>query len=237
MSSNSEQLRSGKIHSPHTPHDRDHLGRLPAFYAEAIFRPTARTFAHIAEYARWRPIWIQLAILVAVPVLLGLFRGIFHDTSRGVDTNTNVFFGFLSILTVGATIGAFVLKIVIVPILFFLGVSLQFAFARLFKGQGSYRQQAFSQLTYQVPLAIIGGVIITVISFLHISTLYFSPLISLAFFVYGVFLNVTMLMGVHHLARDKAFASVVLPYAIGILAICGLLVALSRFMAEAAHLI
>ena len=205
---------------------------LPAFYARAIFRPSARTFAQEGEYARWNLVWLQLAILVLIPIILGLVRNIFRDRSAGINTTANVIFGLLDAITVGATIGATILKVILLPILFFIEVSLQYALARIFGGRGHYVEHSFSMLLYQVPLTLIGSIIIAVFVIMHFSSLLYSPIISMIFFIYGIYINIFAVMGVHAINRGKAVATVVIPYAIGALAICGGLAALANYLAK-----
>ncbi|GCE19189.1 YIP1 family protein [Dictyobacter kobayashii] len=208
------------------------IRRLPFFYIKAITRPSARTFARAAEYASWKLVWIQLAVLLLIPVVMGLLRSLFRDTSTGVDTHSNLIFGLLSVITVGATIGAFILKVIFVPLLFLIEVSLQYLVARFFKGNGHYVGHAFSMLLYLVPLSFIGGVIITLFVAFHFSTLFFAPLITLLVFCYGVVINVFVVRGVHNIDRDKAIIAVAVPYIIGILAVFGLVIALAHYLSS-----
>ncbi|GCF06542.1 YIP1 family protein [Dictyobacter arantiisoli] len=217
-------VRPGPSHTP--------VLSLLGLYARAILRPSARTFARAAEYARWPLIWIQLAILVAIPAVLGAIRGIFHDHSAGINTRSNVFFALLDVITVGATLGAFILKIILVPILFIIGVTLQFVIARALGGRGHFAGHAFSMLLYQVPLTLIGSIIITAFVLTHTSSLFFAPIVSLIFLAYGILINVFVIRGVHNLSRDKAILSIVIPYVIGALVICGGLAAVAHYVAN-----
>lgn len=177
-------------------------------------------------------VWLQLAILIAIPLILGLIRSVFRDHSSGVNTIANPLFGLLSAITVGATIGALILKIILVPVLFLIGLSLQYAIARIVGGRGRYVGHGFSMLLYQVPLTFIGGIIIAVFVIMHFSALFVSPIISMVLFVYGIYINVFVVMGVHALSRGKAIAAVIIPYVIGVLAICGGLAALTHYLAK-----
>lgn len=223
-------LQSEKVHEAGLTRTPIYL--LPAFYARAIFRPSPRTFAQEGEYARWNLVWLQLAILVCIPIILGLIRTIFRDRSTGINTNANVIFSLLDAITVGATIGATILKVILLPILFFIEVSLQYALARIFGGRGHYVEHAFSVLLYRVPLTLIGSIIIAVFVILHFSSLLYSPIISIVFFIYGIYINIFAVVGVHAINRGKAVATVVIPYAIGALAICGGLAALANYIAK-----
>jgi hypothetical protein len=222
--------QSGKVYDQRSSRTPAYL--LPGFYAKAIFRPSPRTFAQEGEYARWHLVWLQLAILIVIPLILGLIRGIFRDRSTGINTIANPIFGLVSAVTVGATIGATILKIILVPLLFLIGLSLQFALARIFGGRGRYVEHGFSMLLYQVPLTLIGSIIIAVFVILHFSTLFYAPIISIVLFLYGVYINVFVVMGIHAINRGKAIATVVIPYLIGVLAICGGLAALAHYISR-----
>jgi Yip1 domain len=209
------------------------LMRLPGQYLQSVFLPSARTFLREIDNARWALVWLQLLILIVVPVVLGLLRGFFRDTSVGNATN-NVVFDILATLTVGASIASLILKLIIVPLVFFIGLTIQYLFARMFQGQGSYLAQGYTALLYQVPLSIIGGLIITFLAYKHASFLY-SPLITLILFAYSLILNILAIMGVHRLSRGKAVAVVFIPYILGTLLVCGLVVAFAHWITTYLH--
>ncbi|GCE26831.1 hypothetical protein KDA_23150 [Dictyobacter alpinus] len=226
---NSEQTHVAAAGSPgRVPHHP--LRTLPFFYAKVLAWPSPTTFARAAEYARWNLVWLQLGILILIPVVLGLIKSLVRDTSSGIDSRANPIFSLLGTITVGATIGAFILKIILIPLLFLLESGLQYLLARAFRGNGHFVQHAFDMLLYLVPLSFIGGLIITVFVYFHISTLFFAPLISLVVFCYGVFLNIFVVQGVHNLNRDKAIATVAIPYILGLLIVCGSLLSLAHYL-------
>ena len=235
MSQNANQMQTAKIHPARTQHNT--LLRLPVLYAQAIFRPSARTYAHAAEYAKWSMLWLQLLVLLLIPIVLGFFRGFFRDTSTGINTHTNLLFTALGVITVGVSVLAFIIKVIFIPMIFFLGVALQYLVAWVLGGrghvQGRFVAHGFDMLLYLVPLTFISGVIITVFVYFHISTLFFAPLISGILFLYGVFLNVFVIRGVHHLNREKAIATVLIPYVVGIVAAFVLLTVIAHLLLNA----
>lgn len=212
---------------------RPSISQLPSHYAQAIVHPSAQAFARMAEYSSWGLVWLQIAILTGIPLLLGLFRIWLRDHSTGPNTDTNAIISVLGTLTVGASIVAFILKALFVPIFFFVGVTVQYMFARAFGGRGHYRDQSYATLLYQVPLAIIGGAIITVFVALHFSTFLFGTIISIVLFFYAMFINIPAIMGVHRLSQSKAIASVVIPYVLAVLLCCGGLLALANYITSA----
>lgn len=229
MAWNSQQAQIG--HAQQVQRPRHPALFLPAFYIQAIIRPSTRLFARIGEYARWRLVWIQLLFLILIPVIVGLLRILFRDTSTGVNAHTNIFLSSLSVITASASAVAFIAKIIAVPVFFFVGTALQFAVAKVLRGRGSYVSHCFSMQTYQVPLAIIGGLITVAFIVPHFSTLFFSPIISLALFVYGIFLNILVVRGVHNLTKERAIAAVLTPYVVGALVICGILALIANSIA------
>ncbi len=235
MSRESGQMQAGKIQQGDAPIRS--IFRYPGFYFNAIFRPSTERFGEAGEFATWRLVLLNLIALLLIPVLLGVIRGLVKDNSTGVNVNSsaNIFFTALSVLTVGASILAFLFKLIVVPLLFFIGTGIQYLVARLLQGSGRYVSHAFGILLYQVPLALIGGLIILVFVLLHFSTLFFSPLISTALFVYGFFLNIVMIRGVHHLNARRALIAVVVPYVLGIIATISITIAITRYLVDALH--
>ena len=234
MSANPNPMQSGTMYPPGTKAQHP-LRKLPGFYARAITQPTPRTFSQTAEYATWHLIWPQILFLLLLPLILGGLRLVFKDTSSGVDIHKNLIFGTIDVLTVGISIGATILKALFVPIIFFIGATLQYLFARVFGGRGGYREQCFSMLIYQVPLALIGFIAIAVLVILHISTLFFSPFISIVLFCYGVILNIAVIMGIHRLGQNKATLAFIIPYVLGVLAACGVVTAVAHSFLNMLH--
>jgi hypothetical protein len=231
MAWNSQQAPIGRMHPPEqTPRQSPPLF-LATFYLQAILRPSERLFARIAEYARWRLVWLQLLTLVMIPVIVALLRILLRDFSTGVNAHSNIFLSTLGILTASASAVAFIVKIVAIPVFFLVGTALQFAMAKILGGRGGYVSHCFSMQTYQIPLAIIGACITVAFIMLHFSTLFFSSVISLALFAYGIFLNVLVVRGVHNIARDKAIVAVLTPYIAGALVIFGILAAIANSIA------
>jgi hypothetical protein len=237
MSQNADHVQAAKVRPART--QRNTLLQLPGFYAKAIFRPSARAYAQMGEYARWSLVWLQLLVLLLIPVVLGLFRNLFRDTSTGIDTRTNTLFAAIGVILVGVSVTAFIIKVIFIPLIFFIGAGMQYLLAKLLGGrsgsQGRFVVHAFDMLLYLLPLTFISGVIITVFVYFHISTLFFAPLISSVLFLYGVFLNVFVVRGVHHLDREKALAVVLIPYIVGIVAIFVLLTVAARLLLDALH--
>lgn len=208
---------------------------LPFLYLRALF-PSARLFAAEGERASWGIVWIQILLLILIPGALGLVRGLTRDASIGAAANSQQLYDVLASLSVGTSIVATLIQVLIVPILFFIGVTIQFLLAKAFRGQGTYLAQSYTALLYQVPLTIIHSVITTVLLFLHVAgRLVISPVIGLALVIYSVLLNIEAIAGVHRLTKGRATAVVLIPYIVGALVACGLTIALARYIISALH--
>ncbi len=81
--------------------------------------------------------------------------------------------------------------IVVVPILFFLLMGIVYLLAKAFGGQGTFLEQCNTSLYIQVPL--VGRVLNSVLS------------------LYGIVLQVFVIMAVHRLSRGKAIATIAIP--------------------------
>lgn len=214
---------------------RKPLSMLPAWYAQAIGKPTPRIFAQAAEYARWSLIWPQLLILILLPLILGGIRLLFGGTSSNVNPSSNILFGAINILTIGISFGATIIKAFFVPIVFFINATLQYAIAHIFGGRGRYAQQCFAMLLYQLPLTLISTAIIAVFVILHISTFVISPIIAIVFFCYSVIINTVAVSGVHNISQNKATATVLIPYILGIIILSITVSAIAHTLFNAAH--
>ncbi|BCL81797.1 YIP1 family protein [Ktedonobacteria bacterium brp13] len=210
-------------------------GKLPGWYIRAILKPTPKAFAETSEYARWPLVWTQLIILLLIPLALGGIRLLFHDHSTGINPRSNILFGTISILTVGVSVGATILKAFFVPIIFFVGTALQYGIARILGGRGHYVGHCFSLLLYQLPLSIIGAVIIAVLIILHIQTFFYSPIVTIVLFVYGVIINIIAVMGIHHINQNRATTAVIVPYVLGIIVLGIIVSAVAHTLFNAAH--
>jgi Yip1 domain. len=237
MSTN-PNAQSGTLHYPQ---GRGHgtgrrpLSMLPAWYAQAIGKPTPRIFSQAAEYARWNLIWPQLLILILLPLILGGIRLLFGGTAGNVNPNSNILFGAINILTIGISFGATIIKAFFVPIVFFIVATLQYVIAHIFGGRGRYRQQCFAMLLYQLPLTLISTAIIAVLVILHISTFIISPILAIVFFCYSIIINIVAVSGVHNISQNKAIATVLVPYILGIILLSVAVSAIAHTLFNVAH--
>ena len=99
---NPDSLASYKL-SPAEPRSfKSSLRNLPGQYIKVLFKPTPRTFALEAERANWGMVWFQLLILIIMPLILGLIRGLDHSLTAQVATRSR----FVSDILVAFSFGA-----------------------------------------------------------------------------------------------------------------------------------
>lgn len=212
---------------------------LPYLYVRGLF-PSKHFFAEEGERASWGIIWFQIFLLILIPGILGLLRGFNTDKSISTTANSQQLYDVLASVSVGTSIAATLIQVLIVPIFFFIGITIQFLLAKAFRGQGSFMAQSYDSLLYQVPLTILHSVIVTILLFAHVAVagrIIISPVIALAFIIYSVLLNIAAIAGVHRLTRGRATAVVLIPYIVGALVVCGLTIALAQFIISALHTI
>ncbi len=212
--------------------------RLPLLYFKTLFTPTARLFAQEGERASWGLVWIQIILLIVIPGVLGFLRGLDRSAAARSATNSQALANLFSALAISTTTFGLIVQILIVPILFFFGLSIEFIIARAFRGRGRLLAQGHVTLLYQVPLAIIGSLISTLFLAIHLPLavrLSLYPFINLAFFLYSLFLNILAIEGVHRLMRGRATLVVVITYVVFVLIIVLLLVVLAIFIISQLH--
>jgi Yip1 domain len=200
------------------------LQELPQQYMKVITHPSDVTFAEELPKADWTMVWVQLGILVVVGVVLGLITGLLGSALAGAATGSSSVAGSLAALTVASSAGAAFLRIIFIPLFFFIGVGIQYLIAKAFSGQGTFLQQSYSQLLYKVPLDIIGYVAGALFGFIPVLGFFLSGLVSLALLVYSIVLNIFQIKATHRLTGGKAAMVVLIPYAV--LLVLGLLCAI-----------
>lgn len=226
------------------------IRELPGQYKKVLLKPGARTFAEEQGKAEWGIIWTQVLFLTLFQVLVSIALVIFGGQSSstavlapGLPSNF-----FSTVLQFEA-----VILVILTPAFFFAGEWIQYLFAKMFKGQGLFKQQVYNHLLFQVPFGVISTALSVIVSPLtrqmsanmftrSLTTAPTAPLfspgvllalllldvISLAIFVYSIVLNVYSIMAAHRLSGGKASGVVLIPFGIlvfiGALAFCGLFI-------------
>ncbi len=206
------------------------IRELPRQYKKILFKPGVRSFMEEQGKATWGIIWLQLLFQMVIGLVFRvpeLFT--FSHTSSSAAA-----------LSAGFSLVEDIATLILGPALFFAGVGIQYLLARAFKGNGSFKQQAYTQLLFSVPLGLLATVLSTVILGLNNGFTQFTMtsggthlgydtsgfnagfLIVLLLFdlvigavgVYQIVLNVFSLMAVHRMPGGRATACVLIPLAV-----------------------
>ena len=180
------------------------LSQLPQRYLNALVKPSVATYAADKEDASWNLMWMQLLAWSILDAMLGLLVNFIYPPATGT-----LFSSFFSLAT---SIGL----IAVVPLLFFLLMGIVFLLAKIFGGQGTFLEQCNSSLYIQAPL----GIFSKLLALIPVVGRVLNSVLSL----YGIVLQVFVIMAVHRLSRSKAIATILIPLVtIGLLAAVTLL--------------
>jgi Yip1 domain len=186
------------------------IRQLPNQYIRVLTKPSAATFAEEQGKAAWNIVWIQLIIYAVILAalgyigsLIGLSFGAFSSLmNTGSLSSSGVNPGTLQAASASGSFG----EIILVPLGFFIVVGVYYLLAKAFGGQGTFLAQGYSFLLYQVPIGILSGVI-GLIPIL-------GGIVAFALYIYGIVLNVFLIMATHRLSGGKATAVVLIPIAV-----------------------
>ena len=213
------------------------VAKLPILYAKSLVLPYAKTFEMEGRRASWGIVWIQILVLIIIPGILGLLRGLHHSARLAALASTQSAYTAIASIAAGTSIAATLLQVIIIPILFFIGVGIQFLLAKAFRGTGTFLAQSYATLLYLVPLTILSSIISTL--FVYLTPLSVQivaiPVITLALLILTILLNIAEVAGVHLLTNNKATAVVLIPYIVGTLISCGLIFYLAHTIIAALH--
>ena len=93
--------------------------------------------------------------------------------------------------------------VVVLPMLFFLLMGIVYLLARAFGGQGTFLEQCNTSLYIQAPL----GIFSKLLALIPIVGRVLNSVLSL----YGIVLQVFVIMAVHRLSRGKAITTILIP--------------------------
>lgn len=179
------------------------IQELPNQYIKVCTKPSAQSFAEEMGKANWGIVWIQLLGLAVIGTIFGFIGNLISPLvlSNGGSVNAS---GFLAL-----SVGASIFSIISVPLSFFILVGIQYLLARAFHGQGTFLQQSYTTLLFQVPLGILRYVL-GIIPIL-------GGIAGFALTIYGLVLNIFSIMAVHRLSGGKATAVVLIPIVVVLL--------------------
>src|SRR6266536_1735971 len=218
----------GGYQTPLTPLPlNEALRQLPNQYVRVLTKPSAATFAEELRKSSWDITLVQLLIMIVVGIILGIITALI--SSATVNTYiansdlTGTSLQAVRAFVVSTSIGAAFLRIITVPLTFFIGVGIQFLLAKAFSGQGTFLTQSYTALLYQVPVYIVSSVL-GLLGTIPVAGGIIVGLIGLALFIYSVVLNVYQIMATHRLSGGKAAGVVLIPYAVllFLFLLCGL---------------
>ena len=176
------------------------LSQLPQHYFNALVKPSVATYTRDKGNASWSLVWMQLLSWDILDAILGLLVNFIYPPVTGTT--------FSRFFSLASSIGL----IVVVPILFFLLMGIVYLLARAFGGQGTFLEQCNISLYIQAPL----GILSKLLALIPVVGRVLNSVLSL----YGIVLQVFVIMAVHRLSRGKAIATVAIPLVtIGVLAI------------------
>ncbi len=176
------------------------LSQLPQRYFNALVQPSVATYTADKVDASWSLVWIQLLAWAILDAMLGLLVNFIYPPATGAT--------FSRLFSLATSIGL----IGVVPLLFFLLMGIVFLLAKAFGGQGTFLEQCNSSLYIQAPL----GIFSKLLALIPVVGRVLNSVLSL----YGIVLQVFVIMAVHRLSRGKAIATILIP-----LVTIGLLVA------------
>jgi hypothetical protein len=194
----SDQINSAKYaHSPST------LGaallQLPQQYFKAIVKPSVATYTDNKAKASWGLVWIQLLAWAILDAALGVLVNLLYPPATGSS--------FSRVFAFATSYGL----VIVVPTLFFLLMGIVYWLAKSFGGQGTFLELCHTSLTIQAPLGILSKLLALIPGIGKI----LNSILSL----YGIILQVVVIMAVHRLSRGKAIATILLPLVtVGVLA-------------------
>lgn len=190
------------ISSTHTntvPSHSRALSQLPQRYFNALVKPSVATYTADKVDASWSLVWIQLLAWAILDATLALLVNFIYP-----PVTSTTFSKIFSLATSIGLVGA-------VPLLFFLLMGIVFLLAKAFGGQGTFLEQCNSSLYIQAPL----GIFSKLLALIPVVGRVLNSVLSL----YGIVLQVFVIMAVHRLSRGKAIATILIPLVtIGLLA-------------------
>ena len=186
-------------------------------YWRVLTRPGALTFAAEAGKAAWDIISVQLIGYAIIAALLSAANAIISVNATNAllnQLNSSAGAGNQSVaLNTTSSPGLSIVTSLLGTLIgFFIGQGILFGLAKAFRGQGTFTQQAYVFLLFQVPLGILEGLF----QLIPIA----GGFIALAGGIYEIVLAVFAIMGVHRLRGGKASAVVLIPIGVALLLLC-----------------
>ena len=229
------------------------IRELASQYLKILRKPGARSFAAEQGKAEWGIIWMQILFLVVLEAItalpLGIMEGNLFNSLNTMEPAGATPFPttvFIPAITIGV--------VVLAPISLFLIVGVQYLTARAFKGTGSFKQQMYNQLLFQVPTTfIIAALYLIMTPFLSSFMAFSSPgqfsnfnplafivvmlvgLVAWGVSIYSVILNVFAIMAAHRISGGRGTGAVLIPYGVLLVLYFGCVCAVFLVAASTIH--
>lgn len=185
-------------------------------YFKVLSKPSVASFSTEMHKAEWSLVWIQFVGLIIVFAIFGLLIVLISTIVLSITDN-------LDFIALASHFGLILLLALLVSIVLIASDILTYVTARFFGGRGTLLNHTHSLLLFQVPLCTI-ALLLTLIPG---AGTFLAVLFGLAALVYGVVLQVFMVIAVHRLDARNAVATVFIPLAVGLLLTCSLIVVIS----------
>ncbi|HLI07863.1 MAG TPA: YIP1 family protein [Ktedonobacteraceae bacterium] len=197
------------------------IQQLPGEYVRVLTHPSAQTFAAEIGKADWGIVWVQLIAYAVIGAVLAFLSSLISPTRLSSATTSGISPTALTALVGGISFA----YIIIIPIFFFIGMGILYGLAKAFGGQGTFLQQSYATLLFQVPL----GILTSLIGLIPIAGAFIALIID----IYSIVLQIFAIMAVHRLSGGKATAVVLIPVAVVLLLVCAFVVIIIAIAANA----
>ena len=193
-SPSSDQITSAKHDTSIVPL-RAALLQLPQQYFKALVKPSVATYTQDKDNASWGLVWIQLLAWAILDAALGVLVNLLLPPA-----NNSVFSRFFAITTSYGLV-------IVVPTLFFLLMGIVYWLAKYFGGQGTFLEQCNTSLYIQAPLGILSKLLALIPGV--------GKILNSVLSLYGIVIQVVVIIAAHRLSRGKAIATILLPLVTG----------------------
>jgi hypothetical protein len=197
------------------------IQQLPGEYIRVLTHPSPQTFAAEIGKADWGIVWAQLIAYAVIGAILAFLSSLISPTRLTGTTTSGISPTTFTALAGGVSFA----YIIIIPIFFFIWMGILYGLSKAFGGQGTFLQQSYATLLFQVPL----GILASLVGLIPIA----GAIIALAIDIYVIVLQIFAVMAVHRLSGGKATAAVLIPVAVVLLLLCALVVVIVAVAANA----
>lgn len=166
------------------------LLQLPQQYFKAIVKPSITTYTDNKAKASWGLVWIQLLAWAILDAALGVLVNLISPPATGSS--------FSRYFAYATSYGL----VIVVPMLFFLLMGIVYWLAKSFGGQGTFLEQCHTSLTIQAPLGILSKLLALIPGI--------GKILNSVLSLYGIILQIVVIMAVHRLGKGKAIATLLL---------------------------